>query len=342
MNSIDTIEGDKTVVTRSNIYSDVLTLYQCGFAQQYPIIVEFKGEKAVDCGGVSKEMYSSFWEQAYLKLFDGDKVLTPLLHSSESDFNSLGKVISHGYMVSGHLPVRIALPTLMMMILGPLTRIPPDILIDAFLEFVSSNERLKIKSFLESSVTQYTNMETSEIVSILSKFGCFELPNAENLRRLIVETANLFFVRRSASITLMIHRGIPDQHRFFWTDLDIDGIANVYRLLSVSAEKFLNAIQECEFRNEAEERIYSYLIRMIESMKINSLRNFLRFWTGSSVLITDKLFVIFTYGYSPFAHTCGNTLELPLNYTNFQQFEFEWDTILNNIQEEWTWCMDSL
>ena len=93
MNFIDTIEGDKTVVTRSNIYSDVLTLYQCGFAQQYPIIVEFKGEKAVDCGGLSKEMYSSFWEQAYLKLFDGDKVLTPLLHSSESDFNFLGKVI---------------------------------------------------------------------------------------------------------------------------------------------------------------------------------------------------------------------------------------------------------
>ena len=129
-------------------------------------------------------------------------------------------------------------------------------------------------------------METSEIVSILSKFGCFKLPNAENLRRLIVD---LFFVRHSASITLMIHRGIPDQHRSLWTDLDIDGIANVYCLLSVSAEKFLNAIQECEFRNEAEERIYSYLIRMIESMKINSLRNFLRFSTGSSVLITDKL-----------------------------------------------------
>ena len=143
MNSIDTIEGDNTVVTRSNIFSDVLTLYQGGFVQQYPIIVEFKDEKAVDCGGVSRDMYSSFWEQAYLKLFDGDKVLTPLLHSSESDFNLLGKVISHGYMVSGHLPVRIALPALMMMILGPLTRIPSEILIDAFLEFVSSNERQK-------------------------------------------------------------------------------------------------------------------------------------------------------------------------------------------------------
>ena len=141
-------------------------------------------------------MYSSFWEQAYLKLFDGDKVLKPLLHSSESDFNSLGKVISQGYMVSGHLPVRITSPTLMMMILGPLTHIPSIILIDAILEFVSINERLKTKSFLESSITQYTNMETSKIVSILAKFGCFELPNAENLLR-------TFFVRRSASITYL-------------------------------------------------------------------------------------------------------------------------------------------
>ena len=102
----------------------------------------------------------------------------------------------------------------------------------------------------------------------------------------------------------MIHQGIPDQHHSFCTDLDIDGIANVYCLLFVSAEKFLNAIQECEFSNEAEERIYDYLIRM----KINSLRNFLRFWSGSSVLIPNKLFVIFTYGYSPFPYTSGNRL----------------------------------
>ena len=84
----------------------------------------------------------------------------------------------------------------------------------------------------------------------------------------------------------------------------------MYCLVSVSAEKFLDAVQECEFRNEAQQKIYKYMIHMIESMKINFLHNFLRFWTGSSVLITDKLFVIFTYGYSTLWQYFGTTFVL--------------------------------
>ena len=55
-------------------------------------------------------MYSEFYEAAYVSLFDGSSLLTPVVHP-EMDTTSLstfGFVLSHGYLVSGILPIRIA------------------------------------------------------------------------------------------------------------------------------------------------------------------------------------------------------------------------------------------
>ena len=71
-------------------------------------------------------MFSAFWEEAYNHLFDGATNLVPLVHA-QSDmglFPILGKIISHGYLASGHLPVRISLPSLVAMLLGPCVAIP--------------------------------------------------------------------------------------------------------------------------------------------------------------------------------------------------------------------------
>lgn len=344
MNSLDTVEGDEVVVTRSDIFSEVMKLYGENFARQYPISVSFRTEKALDFGGVSREMYSSFWEQAYIMLFDGDSLLIPLVNSLESDvkvYKILGEIISHGYLVCGHLPVRIALPTLIGMLLGPLTQIPPQLLIGTFLDYISSIEKEKLKSALDSPET-FTVSQTSELISILSKFGCQKVPTSLNLKNLIIGASNYFFGRRPTAITMLIHQGVPNDHRVFWDSLGVVGIAKTYLSLSVSTDKVLNILQldDFDFKNAEEERIFNYLLCMVGNMKINALRNFLRFCTGSSVIATNKLSIIFSFGKHPFAHTCGNTLELPLSYKNYQEFEIEWDAILRNINEEWAWTMD--
>ena len=120
MKSLDAIEGDTVLVTRDGIFSDVLSLYQNDFGKRYPIKVQFISKNAIDFGGVSRVMYSCFWEQAYQRLFDGDKNLVPLLISPECILSILGGVISHGFLVSGYLPFRVALPTLVGMLLRPL------------------------------------------------------------------------------------------------------------------------------------------------------------------------------------------------------------------------------
>ena len=86
-------------------------------------------------------MYSAFWEQAYKKLFEGATVLTPMIHPQMdimSVFPIIGRILSHGYLVAGILPTRIALPTLMCILLGPATIVATDTLLDTFLDFISA------------------------------------------------------------------------------------------------------------------------------------------------------------------------------------------------------------
>ena len=150
MKSLDAIEGDTVLVTRDGIFSDVLSLYQNDFGKRYPIKVQFKSKNAIDFGGVSRVMYSCFWEQAYQRLFDGDKNLVPLLNSPECVLSILGGVISHGFFVSGYLPFRVALPTLVGMLLRPLTPIPSSVLIDALIDFVSDTEHRRMQNLISS------------------------------------------------------------------------------------------------------------------------------------------------------------------------------------------------
>ena len=148
MASVSAVPGTYHSIERMNVYEDVLDLYQEGsIVGECPIFIDFKGELAIDEGGVQRDMYSAFWEQAYKKLFEGATVLTPMIHPQMdmSVFPILGRILSHGYLVAGILPTRIALPTLMSMLLGPATTVAVDTLLDTFLEFISASERQTFK-----------------------------------------------------------------------------------------------------------------------------------------------------------------------------------------------------
>ena len=95
-------------------------------------------------------MFSAFWEKAYSTLFEGASLLTPMNHPQMdmSVFPIIGRILSHGYLVAGVLPIRIALPTLTCMLLGPTAVITRDVLLDTFLDFISATERAIFKKAL--------------------------------------------------------------------------------------------------------------------------------------------------------------------------------------------------
>ena len=57
----------------------------------------------------------------------------------------VGCIMSRWYLVAGILPVCTAFPTLICMLLGPSTSVSKEVLLDTFLDFVSSEEKKMTK-----------------------------------------------------------------------------------------------------------------------------------------------------------------------------------------------------
>lgn len=185
-----------------------------------PIHIEFKGEMAIDEGGVHREMFSAFWEKVYSTLFEGAGLLTPMNHP-QMDMNVfpiIGRILSHGYLVSGVLPIRIALPTLTCMLLGPTAVIAGNVLLDTFLDYISATERATFKrALLFEAEKAYPADIQEELMATLAGFGCRVLPKPSTLITVIEQVARYEFMSKPAASVALIYSGIPLTHKGYWS-----------------------------------------------------------------------------------------------------------------------------
>ena len=72
----------------------------------------------------------------------------------------------------------------------------------------------------------------------------------------------------------------------------------------------------------------------------------MRFVTGSCVCITPVIRITFNslsgLARRPIAHTCDCSLELPTTYSNYNDFRGEFQSILMDTENEFSWRMDAL
>ena len=91
--------------------------------------VSFVLEQAVDTEGVCRDLYSAFWDIVYVKYFDGEKLLVQAVNPN-TDLQILlllGKILLHGFMVCGFLPVCLAFPVIAAILHGPNVVLSDDI-----------------------------------------------------------------------------------------------------------------------------------------------------------------------------------------------------------------------
>jgi len=79
-------------------------------------------------------------------------------------------------------------------------------------------------------------------------------------------------------------------------------------------------------------------------MKVEELQKFLRFTTGSSVLIGKHISVVFNslsvLARRPIAYTCDCILELLSSYLSYADFKDEFTAVLADT--EYNWWMDTI
>lgn len=333
------------------MFNDVMKLFTSEeIMKEFPLRIQYDTEIAYDAGGVLRDMLSAFWEVAYLKLFDGGSVLTPLLHAQVdmTTFPLLGKILSHGYFVAGYLPLRIAFPTLAGMLLGQSAEVSDDMLITAFANSISPVDASVIKDALKVKGTSFRPDTSAKLLNVMSRYESRVLPSPSNLKQQILQVSRFQFIVKPMPAVVMINSGIAREEVPFWKKMSTEQLYSLYRVLSASSLKILQLIQEPEDLTKDQERVLQYLKTYIGNLRVAELERFLRFVCGSSVC-PDEINVTFNsvsgLARRPIGHTCSYTLELSTMYPSYLEFENELNQILaaaHHDDADWTWRMDAV
>lgn len=349
--------GIPHLIRRSNIYEDVVTLYNSSgedIFRERPFRVRFHKEKALDIGGVSRDMFSAFFEEMYIKLFDGSSLLTPIDYAKfkVSPYPILGTIMSHAYLVAGVLPVKIAFPTLCAMLLNNADLIPDDVMISSFVDSLNNFEASIVSAALQVVKDQknFSKEIEAKLIDIYSRYGVYEVPKPGNLLELVTGISRHHFFRKPAAAIAEVRSGIPEVYSDFWKSMSIGDFFSIYRAMQVSTEKVLRMIDKVTLNNSGQKRVFGFLQQYIGNMRHDELRRFLRFVTGSAVCSSRAIGITFNnvdgLARRPIGHTCPHILELSTSYKSCQEFANEFSCILSNDEYgeygEYTWQMDAI
>lgn len=227
MNMQDTHFGLPHLINRKSIYKDILFLYEekgDEILAEYPFHVRFEGELGVDSGGVSRDMFSAFFESVYECLFDGSCLLCPVVHPEmdQTSLSVIGRILSHAYMVTGILPNRIAFPCLAQCFLGTDVFLKDEILKDSFMDSISVHESNIIKRALtevRNGVSSFSIEVKDELITLISRFNSRQSPTPNIFHQMVINIAKYEFITKPAAAILLLNRGIPKKHQQFWANM---------------------------------------------------------------------------------------------------------------------------
>ena len=143
---------------------------------EYPVRLKYANEKAWDKGGVSRDALS---HDTYAKTCNLTPVVSP--QSDLSVLPTIGRILSHGYLATGSLPVRIAFPALAGMLLGS-CRISDSVMLATFQNAVSTSETEIIRQALSIAPGKFPPDLTTKLMGVLSRFQCRDIPTPGNLK----------------------------------------------------------------------------------------------------------------------------------------------------------------
>ena len=136
--------NQQIIVRRDHIVEDTLMQYKDPSILKCKFEVAFDDEKGQDMNGLTRELFSLFWYEAENVYFKGSIQKFPSLKPDRclldmETSTALGRILLHGYVLVGFLPLRFSHACLFYVLTGqePTT----DLLIDSFLQCIDENEK---------------------------------------------------------------------------------------------------------------------------------------------------------------------------------------------------------
>lgn len=331
-------EKTKLILHRGRIFNELIEAFK--HIKMYPqfqfelILPNGSVENAIDVGGVFKDVLAEFWSSFYEMATTGCNWKIPIIRHDFQDeqWRAIGKIIFIGWRDIQYLPLSLALPFMEYVICG--TVVNNQYLVDGFLNTLP----FKSKDILQNALKDFKQIDEDELLDILQEFDCRLVVNEKNIKDVVSEIAHKEIIQRPKYIIdiwseELRNKVIPIISKISLQEMYINNVPTSTNLL-----KNL----QCPDKDDSEikRKVFGFLKKFIREADQMLCTKFLRFVTGSDI-ITDYININFTsakdnYSRSPVAHTCTNTLDLPMSYDRFIDLRSE----INSILASNVWVMD--
>ncbi|XP_057315313.1 uncharacterized protein LOC130656470 isoform X1 [Hydractinia symbiolongicarpus] len=289
------------------------------------IWIDPRGQEDNGAGsGVSRDIYSSFWNEVYNAYLYGEQERVPQVRHDlyKQEWRAIGMIILKGYVDTGYFPISLSRAFLCFCLFG---EVPEELLISSFLKYLSSDESQLVTKAIGKNEGKNV-IHSDEFAEILEQFKCKTVVIESNVKSVIIELASCWEVAFSE---LKKKPEFPS----------MKNIVKFYERLEPTTKKVVALFKNVHTSSSAEQDSFNYLKRYVRGLETIMLKKFMKFITGSDNMVVDTVEIIFTrpesnFSRRPVAHTCTPRLELPSTYNNYCELREEFSNILQSSEWE--------
>lgn len=325
-------------ISRDGIVENLLAYYTEESLALSRVTVTMVGEDGKDCGGITLDMYTTFWSKVQEQFFIGCERVVPELqahrYAEEAKFRILGRILSHSVAVMKTFPIPMCKSTIIAMIYDT-TEVAAETLLEDFLYFLDDHER----ALVTSAINHYSSLTTGqveELADVFERFNYGAMPTEDTFKHHVTQLARHVTCIRPRTLLELMRSGIPQPHfEHFWSRFHINTLDVLFKVLRPTADRVIARLKVSDDHGDMsrrQNRVLKFLKDLLHEMSQPELETFLHFVTGKKSIPREKITIQFTTETGamrvPKAHTCSSMLELPETYENYSTFKSELKHIL--------------
>ena len=152
----------------------------------YPLKIRFIGERAINTGGMCRDMFNEFWEAVYVQhYFEGSNLLVPSV-TANTDMGVMQALGEYCHTAIYFVEYSLTYPTLYACFIGVNVKVPASILLGSFIVYLTAVEQNIVKTGLGIKASTFSIDLQTQLIAILERFRSRKAPNPQTLRQLLI------------------------------------------------------------------------------------------------------------------------------------------------------------
>ena len=320
---------DTISIHRSNVQSELISYFMDPKIISSPIKYSFIDEQGADAHGVSREVYSAFWQQFFQSSSVGETERVPVISPDygRDEWEAVGRILLKGYVDASIYPIQLSYSFSCALIYGE-SEVSANMLVDSLRMYLSDTDRSVVDKALMGA--DLDDDEMDDFIDLLSRVNCHSVPANDETRPMIINIAHKELIQQPKYALDAMTCVAGQALKSMFPQQEI--LHEMYTSKTPSTRKVIKLLN-CSPQTREQAAALSYLKQFIKGLDDRMLKKFMRHVTGSEFICIEQIEISFNqmrgFARAPIFHTCGPLLELPSTYGSYPELRYEFMHILD-------------